>query len=531
MQLMPPIQEIEVHRGKMGTFTVMVHNDGDEDVSSSFSAHGLDMTIDGQTIIADTAYVHGCGNWITLEPEEFVIKAHETLTLKGKVTVPKNAEGGYYALVRGSFAGITIPLSAEAANIRGSQIALQSQAMVAVLLTIPSSRNRPQIAPDTLLIYPRGEDNESREPAEVDFARAGTGGWTVVMPLRNEGNIHARVSGRVSILSESGSLLESADFWAGRGYVLPGKVRNLRAHGKNALQDGYYLIRAQLQVSGSPIKSNCFPFAIYKGEVYPGAATEDLMKLLRATSPGFSLKRFFIQRTISPGGSSFITIPLVSTSDDTVILTPRKMDWSMGTSGQLTLGNSPDFQPRSCSPWIEFLEDTIIVVPKKNTALRLRAAIPKGIEGEYYSAIVFDHEEARSDLPVEFMLPRTQLLSLVTNKNAVSQIELDSVSVSKETTKDFTLHRFVFTVSNTGNIHCFVTGTLSLEEEASKGIYKPAGNPQNFGDRETYLLPGAVRKFEVDVPLIEPAQYRLILSVNYSEETQPVMRYQRIKIR
>lgn len=179
-----------------------------------------------------------------LDPEESIIKPHESLTLTGIISVPKNAEGGYYAAIKGSFVTFDIPLDAEKVDIKGSAISLLSEALVVVLFTVPSSRNRPVLRPDTLLVYPSGEENPG-----INFGSKSTKGWRVVLPVRNEGNVHTRASGQVSIWSESGARLGAAPLEAGKGYVLPDRVRNFTAEGDNVLSDGYYMIRLSLQTS------------------------------------------------------------------------------------------------------------------------------------------------------------------------------------------------------------------------------------------------------------------------------------------
>jgi len=529
MQLMPPIQEVKVQRGYKGTFTITVRNIGDEDVPSRFSTHDLDITVEGLPFIADSASERGCGLWIELEPTESIIKAHESLELQGTITVPRTAEGGYYALIKGTFVGITIPLSGEEVDIKGSKIGLESQAVVALLLTIPSSRNKPVLVPDTLFVYPRGEEDESDRGFDVDFGTKK--GWKVIMPVRNEGNIHTRVSGQVSVWSEGGTRIGSAPFQAGRGYVLPGKTRNLTATGETAISDGYYMLRIGLQTSERSSMSNSFAFAVYEGEVYPGAISDEIAELIKASSPGFSLREPFKQQKISPGGTSYLAVQMRNTVRDTLTLIPRKVDWNLNPFGQTTLGNEDEIQPRSCTPWIEFLQDEIVLPPGRATSFRLKVNSPPDASGEYYSAIVFDPDSSRPDLPAEFMAGRTQLLAVTTPRGVHDSIVVDSIKVKKETAPELTLQRFLFRIRNTGNAHCFATGSMSMEKEVAKGVYEPVGTAQDFGDRQTYLLPGGERTFEIDIPNMEKGQYRAILAVNYKAETQPVVLYQRIKIK
>ena len=524
MQLIPPIQDVNIQRGQKDTFTITVRNVGDEDVPSSFIAYNMDISTDGAPMIADSTYERGFGNWIVLDPAQVTIKANEGITLIGTVTVPRDAEGGYYALIRGGFTTITIPLGAEKTNNKGSGIELQSQAMVAVLLTVPSSRNKAVIYPDTLELYPKGEGGN------VSFETTGKKGWKATLPVRNDGNIHTQVSGYLSFWSESGTRIESAALTGGRGYVLPGKVRNFYANGENVLSDGYYMVRIALQTSDNRRMSNSYPFAIYEGEVYPGAVTDQLAELIRASSAGFVLEEPFLQKTVTPSGSTYLAVQLRNTRSDTLTLFPRKMEWKLDPVGIPVLGVEPGFQPRSCASWMEFPDEKMQILPGGSGSYKVKVSAPADISGEYYAAVIFDPDRPRPDTPSEFLEPRTQLLALSSPKNLNYQIAVDTVTMKKESTKDLTLFRFYFTVRNEGNMHCFAYGDLSFEKQVAEGIYDRFGKAVAFGDRQAFLLPGGERRFEIDIPNIEKGKYRLILATNYKEETQPVVKYQRFTV-
>ena len=152
--------------------------------------------------------------------------------------------------------------------------------------------------------------------------------------------------------------------------------------------------------------------------------------------------------------------------------------------------------------------------------------------GEYYSAVVFDPDRPRPDLPAEFMAGRTQLIALAAPKDLNYQMEIDTVTLKKERSEErnVTLYRFRFMVRNTGNAHCFVAGNMSLEREVAKGVYKPVGTAQSFGSTETYLLPDGERGFEINLPDLEAGQYRIIVAANYQRETQPLVKYQRMRL-
>jgi hypothetical protein len=527
MKLIPPIQEIEAPRGRIANFRLTIVNDADEESPGRFSIHDMDITIDGIPFIADSGAVRGCGSWIELEPREHVFKPHESIVLNGRINVPRDAEGGYYACIKGSFIDVSIPLSGEQVNLRESQIGLESQALVVLLVTVPSSRNRPVIVPETLYVYPRGEKGES--PVITDFGSQD--GWEIMMPVRNDGNIHTKVSGVASIYSEAGIRLGGAPLRAGKGYVLPGRVRNLKAAGDGILSDGYYMLRIALQTEKRRTMANSFAFAVYEGEVYPGALNDEIAELIRLSSPGFALREPFTEKKITPGGTTYLPVMLINTINDTLKLIPKKMEWNLTPAGQPVLGDDNSVQKRSCTSWIEPADSVLVLPPGRRYPFKLKIDCPEDISGEYYSAVSFFEDKVRTDFPGEFLASRTQLIALSTPRDIEYGVEVDSIRIKREVDPRLTLHRFQFNVRNTGNAHCFASGAMSFEKEIAAGVFKPYGKRQEFGDYQTYLLPGNRMAFEVDVPNMESGYYRIILAVTYEREQQPVVHYQNFTVK
>ena len=243
------------------------------------------------------------------------------------------------------------------------------------------------------------------------------------MPVTNRGNIHTRVSGNVSLWTESGTRLESAPFEAGRGYVIPGKTRNLIASGTNILSDGYYMARITIQTTDRATMSNSFAFSIYKGETYPGASNEKITGLLKASSPGFSLKEPFKQRNITPGGSSFLPVLMINTMKENLTLVPRQVNCNSNEFGQVQSGEADSIQTRSAVSWTEFPEDHAILVPGQSGSFKIKINPPADIKGEYYAAIVFDSDKPNPDLPAEFMAGRTQLIALTSAKGLEYKVD------------------------------------------------------------------------------------------------------------
>jgi hypothetical protein len=154
------------------------------------------------------------------------------------------------------------------------------------------------------------------------------------------------------------------------------------------------------------------------------------------------------------------------------------------------------------------------------------------MEGESFAAIILDPEGSEPNASAEFLSNRTQLIAMAAPSGILTAVQVDTIAVKKETSQDRknALYRFMCIVRNTGNVHCYVSGTMHLEKEAAPGIYKTVGAPQNFGNEQTYLLPDGRRAFELDVPNLAAGQYRAVVSVTYQREKEPLVHYQRLKL-
>ena len=525
MQLIPAMQELKVQRGTKADFTITVRNVGDSDEPSRFDVYDMNMTIDGVPAIADSSYSYGCSEWITLDPTNLLIKAGQSLTIHGTIQVPKQAEGGYYAMIKGTFSGSTIPLKTDKLRAGGSSLTIESSAAVVLMVTVPSLKNRAIIVPESLMVFPKAIN-----VSDPNFFSATNKGWQAILPVRNDGNIHVQVSGMASLWTENGLHIESAEIKAGRGFVLPGSVRNFIATGQNALSDGYYLMRIALNTSDRRAMANIYPFAVYKSEVQVNAQSEKLSELIKATAPGFSLHEPFIAKKVTPGGSTYLSIQLISSRPDTFLLYPRKVEWDIDETGSLVLGNALTMNSRSCSSWIEFTDSPLRITPGKSSSAKFKINIPPGISGEYYAAVVLDPDGPRPDLPKDFLVGRTQLIALSSVKGTTESVSIDSIKYIKQKRDNIALHSFFVTVRNSGNAHCFAKGLLSFEKAVGSDLYKTTGRAIEFGDTQSIILPGGRRVFEIIVPDLDKGKFRVYAGVTFKEGAEAVSISQLIEI-
>lgn len=529
MNLSPPLQEIELPRGGRTTFILTISNTGDEDVPSRFDIYNMDISKTGIPIVADSAYARGCADWIKLEPTECVIKAHETIEVNGTIRAPRQAEGGYYAIIKGTFTTSAPPIYLKEETDQ-SMIRFETKAAVVLMVSVPSSRSQAILVPDTLIIDPKSAGyGAAGLNSQLPFSPSA--GWSVTLDLRNDGNIHTQAQAMASIWSEAGRKIGSTTLDAGRGYVLPGKIRRFSGKGKTALTDGNYMIRINIRSKDGKNLANSLPFTIYHGDFYPGSPSDKIAELVRASSPGYTLGDAFKEINVTPGGRSYGGCQVLNFIDDTLTLIARKVEWSVDDEGFLQLSNDPNSQPRSCSEWLHFSGDTLIIPPKRNSMFRYFVTLPESARGEYYSAIVFDRDSLRSNLPSEFYSQRAQLLVMSSRKGLTYSMEIDTFTVKKITHEEASIHSFGFVLTNNGSAHCYIQGSFSLSREVAHERFKPIGKPETFGGYNIYLMPGMTRKMNINVPNLEAGRYEASVIVSFQHEHQPAKRFRRFTLR
>jgi len=527
----PMVIKLEGIRGTRQNFSVSAINSSDNSVFVEFIVHDFDITERGQPIIADSVTERSCAKWIKLDTTNCTIQPHEQYELKGTIEIPIDAAGGYYSIIQGNFRGSSIEMTRDQEQNQPVQLATYYTSVL--ILEVPSSRARPKIVPDTLQVFP---DFEQRALSENPLSQ-NTRGWKVLMGLRNDGQTHAQVSGFVSFWSEAGVHIESAKFKTGRGFVMPGKVRHFEAFGNNTLMDGYYMMRINFRTDRGRTLARDLSFAAYNGEIFPGAKTEELDRLLKAASPGFNIRNPFIQKTVTPGGKSFLGVVIQNITDDTLNIAPQVKTWNMDSLSFPVFGNSKVFQPRTCENWISFDENMLTLDPGQRSVLKLWINVPSEIEGEYYSAIFLDQPELGNRLTSSFPRQRTQLICLRSPESLNYNVALDSANISikniqdSNTGKEIEAHNIKFNVWNRGNVLCFVNGKLNVDIAIGAEIYKKHLDVIEFGGKKTILLPDNKRTYSLNIPKLEPGKYRLIFTVSYKDEIKPYVKYQPITIK
>jgi hypothetical protein len=200
----PSIAFVDVEAGGGSSTTITVRNQTRSD--ARFAVQVQDLRAEpGPGRILEPVPIgtapRGAGAWLDPSTEAFTLRAGTERRLDVAISVPEGAgAGGHYGAV---------VFTARPLDDRGSQVRIDSVVGVPVLLTVAGAYER-----------------DLRVSIEPDRRLRWTGGrqrWTV--HLRNEGDVHEVVSGRVAVdavLSGRGSTQMPA------GILLPGESRTER---------------------------------------------------------------------------------------------------------------------------------------------------------------------------------------------------------------------------------------------------------------------------------------------------------------
>ncbi len=525
LQLSPPIQELDVKRGRSTTFEFNVYNDGDEEVLAVFSVHDMDIDETGKPFVAnDSTYARGAANWITLEQESAHIGPVQGMVLSGTVTVPRDAEGGYYAMLKVTAGSKDMPIDISTDQ---GETGLEMKLQVAVLLmfTVESRRNAAVLYPDTIIVYPNGEKAELENQSLLARSEQSKG-WELKIPIRNSGNTHTMVRGSVGLWSGSGMRLETLPLTAGKGYIIPNRARDFKATGVGALVDGYYLLSIALQTREGRNISEEFPFEIRDGQTIPNVLVDETAQVRWAARPAFRFRDPVLRKTVTPGGSTYIVANLQSIALDTIWLQPETIDWSIDPRGNSYFSPAGVDHGRSALSWLEQVDDEIVLPPRHSTTVKLRVEAPETLDGEYYAALSLIPKGLEPALAEEFRGARTQLIILTGPETGESEVSIDTIYVHKD--PDTQKCIFDLSVENNGTKYCFVSGIFALERENNPGAYDIISDRVEFGGRDQIILPNGRRNYSLNIPELKDGKYRATFYITYDSDEGSLYRKTRV---
>jgi hypothetical protein len=513
--MIPKAQEITVNRGGKSRFNLQIANRGAEPLTFAMHAYGLAMTVEGMPGPIKAKTEQSCADWMTFTPVTFELGPDEVQIVEGLLHAPNDAVGGYSAFITAEFRMPSLPFALDDEEKLQAQVDLGRAVSSVVFVTARSSQNLATLEPDSLVLF--SGRSSSRGTAPVLSGSGSDDGWRASLIVKNTGNIHTQAIGEISIWREDASLVDRAALTAGRGYILPGRDRLFTASGERPLSDGIYMAKVQLRTKEGRLVQGTFPYSVVGGEAAAGAASDDIRALIKATAPAFSLSKRMLDYRITPGGRRTQGVTLKNYSADTLTVLARTVDWTLDEDGKVVLRPDPSSLLRPCTSWLSVSPNPIVIPPKRSKSVKVTVTAPSELEGEYYSAVVFETPESEEPLPTEFELPRALLMTVSSAKGLEYGAEIESFYHEPVSSL---MRIFVVNALNTGNTHCFASGALEIYDLKFNMVMEPIP----FGSPSDYVLPGRVRGYAVSCPgALEPGTYEAVVVLDYQDGAEPAI--------
>lgn len=506
----PQVKELKIYRGGRSSFYLTITNHGSESASLVMHADDMDISESGLPFKAEDGYERGCADWVTFIPEEFTLEEKKSQNVHVIVKAPSDVVGSYFAILSCRFTTRQmLDIPTEQKGVKGLEFSMRVGSLL--LATVSSRKNTVILHPDSVILDP---GSVTRINPLDEVGESGLGQWKVEVPVANDGNMYTIVMGEVSIWTESGRLVARAPLVAGRGFVFPNRRRVFTATGDRPLTDGVYLVRANIRSREGRTRSGSFPFSVANGVAIHGSESEELQSLLRASLPGFSLRKQYINVDIQPGSHRTKGIQIESHSEDTLEITARLMDWNVDKEGNIIiLDSAGSIHARSCTSWISVSPSPVVLPPgrKKNVKVFVRA--PAEVDGEYYAAVIFDPEGTKKHLPSEFQINRALFITASDKRSVKSSGTIKSIITRQASRKGCV---FEIEFENISNVHCYASGSLNLLNQKGERMSDPIA----FGGEGEFILPDGVRTFLVPWQgNLESGKYRAEVSITFDENS------------
>lgn len=497
----PIIIEVRAYAGGVRTFTLSIGNSGPEPLDCTISVSAMAVMGGGLPVEVEDA-PRSCKDWITVNPDKFTLRPKEGKRLICRARIPKKTGGGYYAII--SCHGVPMGGSDErtAESGVGAGIEFSHRSLVPVLLTIP------------------GPQMQAIMEAAMPIIRSSQGGrgYTLDLPVRNRGNIHARMGGTVEVRSEAGQLIERFELAAGRGFVLPEHERLFTSKVPVNLADGVYVAHIRLEVENSrqPMR-NSFPFYIEDGEPNVTEITDELRAKLEKQSAGFTVSPVQMLVAVRPGARRSQAVELVNLTGNTIHLQATLMEWHRTPNGQNLVSDEKPPHGRSGRALVDLRLPEIELRPLGRRRIPIMVAVPKDATGERYVALTFDRADLQLDTSPAARTRRSVMIRAYAQGTGTTGAEITRFEATRKPNGVIDLSvRF----RNTGDIGISPEAAFTISDENGRqvGKVKPtAGSPFVQAGCEGVISAEYSR-------VLDPGEYTAELTFRADRNKPPVTR-------
>ena len=497
LSISPVVAEVTVRPGGQETFGIGITNSGSKALNITVSFSPMEVSPAGLPLVAENAE-RGCNSWITGTLMSLALKPKENRVLRFAVRAPREACGGYYALIVCN----AVPQKDSSPGPRTrANMTFSYRNLVPVMVVVPGGGIRAE--------FVGGTPSMVRNPE-------GTG-YLMKVPIRNQGNIHARLAGKVEIRTEDGQVVETANLSAGRGYVLPAHERTFENKTALSLPDGSYLARVVIQVGDStrPMFS-VFPFYVSKGNALFTPLNDEIRARLQVQSAGFMISPQTLQMDLRQGERRMQTVLLANLTPQPIPLRVRVMEWVRTAVGDDLVTSSPLVVGRSGLGTLIPRQSEIVIPAKGKSRFVYNLQMPPGAKGEYYAALTFDRSDRQLDSSPKEQARRSVLVrsqAKGTGTRAVAITRFEAVR------KPNGAMSFDLAIKNTGDVGISPEVNIRVLDKTGGEVGRPeAENPSSI-----FIQAGGegARAYQFN-RILDPGEYVAQVSVLSGANERPV---------
>jgi hypothetical protein len=509
--LSPLLVELELAPGAKKKFTLELVNEGEQG-SVSLIAYPAAITESREgryQVLDEGESEYSCADWMRLSDSSFTIEPGMSKQVEVEIAVPRGIFGGRY----GAVVFEVVPEKAPSGEKLGS-IMYHFRMPAFVEVTIKRFGGQVKKASITdLKVAPVTDKGLLKE--------VGADALTFSASVENQGNVHLRGKGTLTIKTKEGKTKRRVPLGGGRGIVIPASTVDFRSILRKP-PPGEYVARAVVNFGGLSPATAEMPFSVTR-------TRSSAVGSFKASSYiALDVKPERLEMKVPPRGFRVITFSFRNNESDTVSVRAYLKELGYDPDGDIVTLDSSD-TGRSCREWISLEPQQFVIAPEKSARVKFSLQAPPEGEGGYYVCVVFDAvlKGAKEDaISTPFQIP--VLLSVPPNLD--EQGEILDVKVDAIAGKPATVTALF---RNTGNVHLKPKGRVALKllkEAKSTGDFVVMSKPEYeevgrslFEEVEQYVLPGGVRKMQAGYPeALEAGKYVAEVVVGYggSEPTK-----------
>lgn len=490
----PVLVELKVYPGGFETFQIAAGSSSDSTQDCTARLAAMEVAGSGLPIEAEEA-PRSCRDWLTLDADAFTLKPKDGHSIHCTLRVPREAVGGYYALLVLEATPRETEQVQDAEAGVSAAIRFRHRSMVPILLTVPGPNLHAQIDVGKSMMSYEG----------------GATGYTLQVPLRNRGNMHARVLGTVEMRSEGGLTLERMELSSGRGFLLPGHERLLSNRGVINLTDGVYTAHVRLDVEGSkqPMQ-DAFNFYIEDGQPHVEEMTDEVRAKLGRQATGFIVTPSFLEVSLRPRGRRTAAVEIVNITSQPLRIVAKPAEWGRNPAGADLVTDDASAHGRSAREFIQLTNSLIEVAPRARARFPLVLALPDGANGESYAAVCFDREDMQLDARPEARMRRSALITVAAQGSMESAAAIKSFTARQNAKGAI---EFTAEYNNTGNVNFTADLSITVMDatNAILGRIRPSEPPP-------FVQAGGTGLIRVNwTQVLDPGAYTGALSLRFDQ--------------